>query len=257
VEASGPFIVLTPGAITDAGLAPMLVGRGVCVVPLSECTETTGDGSLRRSPVFERVIKVLRRTVRVSDAGANVEEPNVFRREGEVWTLRFNGGPVTRISNAEASGLAYIHEAILSPRRPLGVVDLDARIARMGVTPRPGSAGEVLDQGARLALRERFDSLQTEIAEAERHGDESRQERLRGEQDKLATELSASTGLGGRARIAGDDAERIRKRISMAISRAITVVGKHDSPLAHHLEANLTTGRDITYVAEPYPDWAT
>ncbi len=254
-EADGPLVVLTLSAIADAALARTLTNRIACYLPLSEAVENVDGGSLAVSPVGTRILEAFQRSVRTSEMAIKVDHPYVFRRDGDVWTLRFEGRPVLCVAHNQARGLTYINEAIQNPRHPLNVVDLDARVSRVDAVPKPGSAGEVLDSDARIAFRRQFDSLQAEIEEAERYGDEGRQERLLEQRAELEQHVRAATGLGGRARIAAEDVERVRKKVSMAISRAIELVEKHDSAMARHLRATVTTGRDITYIAEPCPDW--
>lgn len=115
----------------------------------------------------------------------------------------------------------------------------------------------MLDDEARRAFRDQYRAIEDELAEAVELGDVVRQEHLTEAREALAAELKAATGLGGRSRIAGEDTERVRKKVTVAIGRAITAVEKRDAALAHHLRTNVTTGRQITYIAEPCPDWAT
>ena len=91
--------------------------------------------------------------------------------------------------------------------------------------------GPVLDATARRAYRERLAELDGELAEAEANADLGRLERLRAERSMLAAELAGALGLGGRARFAGDPAERARKAVTMRIRAAISAIGRRTRPL--------------------------
>ena len=70
------------------------------------------------------------------------------------------------------------------------------------------------------AYRRRLVELEDERADAEAMHDPARAERAATERDALVDELAAVTGLGGRARRAGSDAERMRKAIGNRIRQA-------------------------------------
>jgi hypothetical protein len=73
----------------------------------------------------------------------------------------------------------------------------------------------------------------------------------------LVSELAGAVGLGGRARIAGDPAERARKAVTMRIRAAIRAIGEHDAALGRHLNNAVQTGRMCTYEPETSMHWET
>jgi hypothetical protein len=119
------------------------------------------------------------------------------------------------------------------------------------------SLGPVLDETARRAYRQRLADLADELAEAEAHADLGHLERLRAEQSMLADELASALGLGGRARFAGDPAERARKAVTMRIRAAITAIAAQDDALARHLRNTIRTGRLCSYQPEGTVRWRT
>jgi hypothetical protein len=101
--------------------------------------------------------------------------------------------------------------------RPRSTADFACELDPTGL----GDAGETLDLKARAAYRSRLREIDTELAEAERHNDLGRLDRLQREREALEAELSSAVGLGGRARRAASAAERARLNVTRAIKSAI------------------------------------
>ena len=84
--------------------------------------------------------------------------------------------------------------------------------------PAPAAGADpILDEQARAQYAERLEWLATEITEADALGDPLRSEQAFTERDTLGHELAAATGLGGRRRRLGDEAERARQRVRARI----------------------------------------
>src|SRR5262249_50411575 len=108
-------------------------------------------------------------------------------------------------------------------------------------------ADEILDQQARAAYRDRLTGLEEELAEAEQWHDTERGSRLRAARDCLARELAAATGLGGRPRRLGSEAERARLNVTRAIRAAILRIRDRAPDAAAHLDATVRTGTRCCY----------
>ncbi|NOT00446.1 MAG: hypothetical protein HOP29_07440 [Phycisphaerales bacterium] len=256
-QAAGPFVIMTPGTIVDRALTRVLGNRHGCHLPLSEALQGTASGLGEISPAGTAILEAFRRLVRTLDSATNIEEPYLFQRRGEVWTLRFNGGSVLQLPHSKSSGLAYIHEAIQKPGIALDVVHLDSVIALAAAVPRPGSAGEVLGKADIARYRGLYESTEAELDEAKRFSDVGKIEQLQARLDAFTRNIHEATGLKNHLRIAADDVERLRKKVGMAIWRARTAVRAKDAAFGRHLQANVRSGREIVYVAEPSPDWLT
>jgi hypothetical protein len=121
----------------------------------------------------------------IEDAAAPEVSGNVFRREGEFWTVRYEGS-VTRL--ADAKGLWYLARLLGDPGREFHAIDLEAAGApaptpagrgragagELSVRPDLGDAGELLDATAKAAYKARLGELAAELEEAERCGDPGR-----------------------------------------------------------------------------------
>ena len=115
----------------------------------------------------------------------------------------------------------------------------------------------LLGEAGMGAYQQRLADLESDLAEAEENADLGRLERLRAERSMLAAELAGALGLGGRARFAGDPAERARKAVTMRIRAAISTIAAQDDTLARHLRNTIRTGRLCSYQPEEAVSWRT
>jgi hypothetical protein len=176
------------------------------------------------------------------------ERGGSFRRDGEVWTLVFDGR-TTRLPHM--LGLAYLARLLSEAGREVHAADLAAAGHEgrrgPGVLAPPGDAGELLDARARSEYAARLRDAREELEEAQRRNDRGRAERLGEEIERLAAELSRGFGLGGRPRRAGSTSERARLSVTRAIRYAIEKIGEHDPALAEHLRRAVRTGTFCGY----------
>ena len=104
------------------------------------------------------------------------------------------------------------------------------------------SAGEMLDERARRAYRERLADLEEAIAEAERRANAAGAARLQREREAILAELARAVGLGGRARHAGSATERARVNVQRRVKDAIARIAEVDEDLGRFFERAVRTG---------------
>jgi hypothetical protein len=190
---------------------------------------------------------------------------NVFRREGEYWTVSYDGA-VVRLKDTK--GLRHLARLLAHPGREFHATDLEAaqdQAARAGpvgpkgrpeggtlaVRPDLGDAGALLDATAKAAYKTRLAELQAELEEAESFNDPVRAANARAERDFLVGELARAVGLGGRDRRAGSHAERARLNATRAIRAAIANLARANPSLGRHLALTVQTGRYCSYTPDP------
>ena len=184
---------------------------------------------------------------------------NVFRREGDYWSVVFEGHTV-RVRDLK--GIRYLARLLADPGREFHVLDLVAtesgrlpapEISRAAHLPRtgPGDAGEMLDARAKDAYRRRLTEIEDDIEQARAFGDTERAAQADAERDFLIRELSRAVGLGGRDRRAGSTSERARVSVTRAVRQAIVAVREYHPALGAHLERTIRTGTYCAYVPEP------
>jgi hypothetical protein len=109
----------------------------------------------------------------------------------------------------------------------------------------------VLDAEAKRSYRERLREIRDEVENLREANDVERASKLEEEQDFLTRELARALGLFGRDRKFGSEAERARKRVSIAITRAIRLLSLHDEHLGRYLERSIRTGNLCCYIPDP------
>ncbi len=182
--------------------------------------------------------------------------PSVFRREGEYWSIAFEG---RAFRLRDSRGLLYLARLLASPGRDIHALELvggPAAAAKRPTEPgltasRTSGAGEVLDPQAKAEYRRRIEELKAEIEEAEAWNDPERASRAKAELDFIVHELTAATGLGGRARQTASPAERARVSVNKAIKAALDRINEHSPALGRHLATTVHTGMLCSYTPDP------
>jgi ElaB/YqjD/DUF883 family membrane-anchored ribosome-binding protein len=217
------------------------------------------------------------------------DEQNIFRKQSDKWVIRYDG---KTIEPNDSKGLACIAYLLSKPGSELSVIKVylevykppawkismrysqmtQEQLAEHGLSESFPDAGiELADEKALADYQREFKKLQKEYGEilqerqkARENDDPSYPEdiyledkrRVEEEIQKLAKHIQSVTGRKGEIRETADEIERIRKSITMAISRARKKIKdkyKHES-LAIHLQA-IKTGSFVSYKPEDLPDW--
>ncbi|MGH2968314.1 MAG: transcriptional regulator [Solirubrobacteraceae bacterium] len=206
-----------------------------------------------------------------TDPPAPVEEPhdgaderpaadlNMFRREGDYWSVVFEGRTV-RVRDLK--GMRYLARLLAHPDREFHVLDLVAaesgsagqvesgQAAGLSHTTL-GDAGEMLDTRAKDAYRRRLTEIEDDIEQARALGDTERAAQADTERDFLVRELSRAVGLGGRDRRAASASERARVGVTRAVRKVIARIGEHHPQLGEHLDRAVRTGTYCAYLPDP------
>ena len=207
----------------------------------------------------DAVIAARDAAARVLSTETDVDEPsppaaadgNVFRREGDVWTIAYGG---TQVQLRDAKGLRYLARLLAEQGREIHVNDLAAEAIGEAV-PGSGSGGEVLDETAKAAYRRRLTELEAEVAEASEWNDTERVARAQAEIDTLTDQLTAAYRLGGRARTMNDPAERARKAVTNRIRDSLDRIAAEHEALGRHLTNAIHTGTFCSYNPERPTAW--
>src|SRR4051794_21542361 len=197
--------------------------------------------------------------------GAPASEPaGSFRREGDYWSVTFDGRTV---HVRDLKGMHYLARLLAGPGREHHVLDLVAAEPVRGPAIGAGGAhgpahralgdaGEVIDAQAKEAYRRRLSEIDEDLEQAELDGDDERAAQARTERNFLVRELARAFGLGGRPRRAASASERARVGVTRAVRQAIARIGGHDPGLGEHLSRAIRTGTYCAYLPDPrMPGW--
>jgi tetratricopeptide (TPR) repeat protein len=188
----------------------------------------------------------------VEDHDAVDEQPvaslNVFRREGDYWSVSFDGRTV-RVRDLK--GMRYLARLLADPGREYHVLDLVAAETGSGAPVDSSDAGESLDAQAKDAYRRRLAEIEDDLEQARAIGDAERAAQADAERDFLVQELARAFGLSGRDRRAASASERARAAVTRAVRQAMTRIAEHHPQLGHHLSRTIRTGTYCAYVPDP------
>ena len=206
--------------------------------------------------VADRCSAVLLRLVEERGApGIGVPLPQVFRRDGEFWTIASAG---KEIRLRDMRGLHYLATLLREPGREFHATDLvgsggtgvfapAARDPSLAVVGGLGDAGAAIDGRARAAYRERLRALDEHQAEAERNSDLGSLGVLAAEREALLAELEGAA----RGRRAVSHSERARVAVTKAIKAALEKIVERHPELGAHLSATIRRGYACAYVPDP------
>jgi hypothetical protein len=222
----------------------LLEARADRLAAQSELGHTdAADVSSAMSCALDRGLTPIVERLRALAPTAPTRPANVFRCDGDVWTLVFDGVEV-RLPNTK--GLHDLHTLIANPGVdvPASSFVTDAAVS--------ADVAPVLDVRAKAAYRRRLDDLDRELDRAAMRGDAGRAEVLEKERQALLDELRRAAGLGGRDRSMENDRERLRKTVTARIRDTLRRLDDRHPALATHLRACVHTGARCVYVpAEP------
>jgi hypothetical protein len=264
-----------PGqAVPIPGTIRSVIGRRLAPLSYDAVQVLSAATVVGREFDLELVVRMLRAaqaggSVSAEPAAAGAARPeaarNLFRREGEYWTISYEGAVVHL---RDAKGLRHLARLLAHHGQEFHAVDLEAAEGRPGqaarVGPRGragdgelavrldlGDAGVLLDATAKAAYQARLAELRAELEEAEGFHDPARATKARQEMDFLAGELARAVGLGGRDRRAASHAERARLNVTRAIRAAMANLARANPALGRHLSSTIRTGRYCSYTPDP------
>jgi non-specific serine/threonine protein kinase len=247
-------IALRPGADDpspdDATLAGVLMG-------LAE-TFAAAARSLRgpRAVAAEKGLALVRPG---SDGAASpLPERCCFRRDGEYWTVVYEG-KVSRLRDTR--GLRHLATLLHHASREFHCTELVV-LVEGAETPAPSAlaearqelrvaradrGGPVLDARARAEYHARLADLRDELEEATHLSDLGRVARARGELEHLGRQLEDAA----RSQPWRSTAERARLTVTKALGAALARIDEADPSLGRHLRATIRRGYFCAYVPDP------
>lgn len=209
----------------------------------------------------------------VPDRAGEVED-YIFRKEGDTWTVCFEGKPTTGLQHL--TGMLYIRELLGNPHKPIPCLDLrklsdkapdgESRLSEETDNDTDNSAGVIkgiryedrdntLDDDAVKSTHQRLVQLRTDLDKAKADGDEAAQTQIRTEIEKIQRYLASGQGLQGRLRKFPDKKDRARTSVRRNLTRAWDSLKNHDKALAAHLRKYISTGTSCTYSPDEKIVW--
>lgn len=183
--------------------------------------------------------------------GKQTTGPNVFRKSGRAWEVRFRGGP--RITLLPTKGAAFLHMLISNPGVAIPASRMICLIAKEPQTYQLGDAGDRVDRQAIAAYHAEYKRLQGEMREAEEQSDSAAIATIQEAMGWILDAIKESRGLGGRMRKEKDDANRARNVVFTRVRDVLKEIHESDPLLAAHLRPPVLT-RGFTPCYDPGED---
>lgn len=209
-------------------------------------------------------------TKKIKDLSEKTDHSNVFRNEGDIWKVVFNGETK---SIKHTKGMDYIAYLIRYNGNKIdcitlyqvfsaAVPDIDATMSKapkeriesdQGLHKENESSIEITDEKTLEAVEKEISTLEGKLNDAMTQNDtiaeceiSNKLEKLKDYVDKCIFKGKIITNKGA--------TEKIRQTIQHAIRRARININKHNPALATHLEKTVTTGMYCVYESSDY-DW--
>jgi len=227
-----------------------------------QVAEVGGIGARVRASVLEEAAKAKNQAMPEANqdsAAADIaEEEYVFRKEGNVWRIRFAG---KQIFLKDCKGLRYIQELLRHPNDEISVLDLVSLTSlppaiTQGMSANSQDDDEDEGDHARSAKSrakgiEELRRARKELKQAKALPDSDPSKRLQVDeaQDEVRTLLDE---LGLRR----DPYPKQRKAVGACIDRAMKKIKEEHNPLWKHLDRSFERGTSCAYYPEDRPpDW--
>jgi len=203
--------------------------------------------------------------------GPEADEKNVFRRVGEGWEVRYDGGKkiVLLGTSLGPASIAYLLER---PNKKVSAIDLDKAVGdsqhaareridlnheELESADQMPNCQEVADRDALRAAEAALTEARCKLEEAKQSGDVTETESLETQIDQLEHYLKSARGLSGKTRSFADVRERARSRVAARIRRTLKKLEKECPALAKHLDAKIDFGGNLQYCPAADVRWVT
>jgi hypothetical protein len=177
---------------------------------------------------------------------------NVFKKEGQMWTLSYDG--ILKYLK-HAKGLIYISYLLGSPHREYHVTEL----VKAAEDPEREflyfSSGKISTKETIDNYRNRLKEINSELKISEDSGDHLLERELKIEKEALEEQLLKAVGIGGRLRKHPDEIRRHANAVSEAISRSMNTISKINPALWKHLLNTVNRGEFLSYTPEKHTSW--
>jgi hypothetical protein len=239
-------------ALIVHGLAPFMLA-----VPTARAVEASALAMLRRAScevvILEEAIGVGERgLVAVASTPRFAAKPNVFRRDGKRRIICF-ADVTARVP--ETRGITHIGHLLSSPRKQIEAAELHRLAAGVKVEHSLTSGADIIDDEALAEIRARLDEIDRSIEEAREVENDERIAVLNEERREIARYVASAQGKNGRMRRKGDEGDRVRHTVYVAIDRALDALDVDHPDFARHFRRALQSTSTFAYVPEDGVAW--
>jgi hypothetical protein len=114
----------------------------------------------------------------------------------------------------------------------------------------------ILDFQAMAEINNKLNWLEEQIEEAMNENDIGKEDYLKAEKKAILEHLSQASNISGKSRQFIDEGEKARKRVAVAIRRALEAIEKENTDLWRHLNSYINTGYHCSYEPSEDIEWS-
>ena len=246
-----------------------LADHGAKFIPLNETLDFNCDSELA-------LMHPLDLAGMFAPPGSELEtEPeNIFRKCGESWEIRFQGGEQFMLNSAD-TGATYLYFMLSRPNTMTTVVEIvrgfsgesggykvDSLLNSEGILdgyalidlPMTG-ADDIADGKAIRQYRQEAELLLGEIDKAKVNGDNIILEQLQQDLEKLTKVINQTVSPSGQKKRFADQMRKLVDAFRKSVSFAIDKIAVHDPALADHLHRTIRYGQGPGYFSDNNINW--
>jgi soluble cytochrome b562 len=261
-----PYILLvTSWTVVRDTSEKILKDMGAAFVPLNEVLNFNAQTEFE----LLRECNLAQLVAAPSAPEPELEPENIFRKCGDAWEVRYQGGEKFILTNCN-TGAAYLHFMLELPNTSTPVLEImrsisgesedyvltdqldeNDSLSGYSISALPsGQSDTIADSTALRQYKHEMQSLMKEIAEAKASGDNITVEQLQQDLDKLTEAVNEAVSPIGQKRKFADPVLNFIVAFRNAANFAIDKIAVYDLPLASHLQKSIRYGQNPGY----YPD---
>lgn len=223
----------------------------------------------------EGILKAFSVSLFPADSAAEIQQKNVFRKEGPTWTIVYEG---IKLRGLRGKGLEEIHYLIIHREKIFHTDELARQVdgqmpempyqeydQRSDDTSRESQEKDFVDHRDIIfgesveKMKEHYYYLKQEIREAENDNDLGRKDKAEKEFAEFNAHYSSYFGKNGRSRRFIDTSTKTKNRICKRIERALDSIKEEDEKTWRHLIRALAPINSFFHSYQPDRDinWLT
>ena len=269
-EERRPYILLvTARKIINGTSEKVLNDMGSVFVPLNEVLDFNADTE------FELLRECnLAQLIAPPTPEPEPEPENIFRKCGDAWEVRFDGGEKFMLTNC-STGATYLHFMLAKPNIATSVMEIMRSISGeykdyISVNCTDGNefdngfslsrapvmgADNIADNTAIRQYRKEAALISEELEKAKKSGNNSMAEQLQKELDCITAAIYEAVAPDGQRKKLADQMKRASDAFRRPVVFAIDKVAEHDKSLATHFRNAVKYGQNPGYFPTCDVDW--
>jgi ElaB/YqjD/DUF883 family membrane-anchored ribosome-binding protein len=202
------------------------------------------------------------------------EPENIFRKCGDAWEIRFDGGEKFVLTSAD-TGARYLHFMLGRPGTSTPITEIMRKVSgepssivsvdmleegflteRYSFSDLPDSITDnIADDKAIRQYRQEIDKIKHDIETAKSVGDNITTEQLEQDLQNLTSKINEIISPKGQKKNYSDQVNNIVTSFRNAVNYAIDKIAEHDEELAKHFKHSIKFGRTPKYFTEGNFTW--